>query len=105
VDFQVKEVYADDRAPTIEEICKLAEYPDRRINAIIYSIASGGFRVGACDYLRWGHVIPIERNSKVVAAKLSIYSGEDEEYFTFISFEAYNELAKWMDFRQQLGEH
>jgi hypothetical protein len=45
----VKEVYADYRAPTIVETCKLAEYPDRRIKAIIYSTASGGFRVGAWD--------------------------------------------------------
>jgi hypothetical protein len=28
--------FADDRAPTIEEIRRLAEYPDRRIKAIIY---------------------------------------------------------------------
>jgi len=96
--------FADDRAPTIEEIRKLCEYPDRRIKAIIYSMASGGFRVGAWDYLKWGHVIPIERSGKIVAAKMSIYSGEDEEYFTFISYEAYNELAKWMEFRQQSGE-
>jgi hypothetical protein len=39
--------FADDRGPTIEEIRRLAEYPDRRIKAIIYSMASGGFRVGA----------------------------------------------------------
>jgi integrase len=96
--------FADDRAPTIEEIRRLAEYPDRRIKAIIYSMASGGFRVGAWDYLKWGHVIPIERNGKIVAAKVIIYSGEDEEYFTFISHEAYNELAKWMEFRQHSGE-
>src|SRR5215204_755337 len=46
--------FADDRAPTIEEIRRLCEYPDRRIKAIIYSMASGGFRVGAWDYLKWG---------------------------------------------------
>jgi hypothetical protein len=96
--------FADDRAPTIEEIRKLCEYPDRRIKAIIYSMASGGFRVGAWDYLKWGHVIPIERNGKIVAAKMIIYSGEDEEYFTFISYEAYNELANSIEFRQQSGE-
>src|SRR5215210_3039484 len=96
--------YADDRAPTIEEIRRLAEYPDRRIKAIIYSMVSGGFRVGAWDYLKWGHVIPIEQNGKIVAAKMIIYSGEDEEYFTFISYEAYSELAKSIEFRQQSGE-
>jgi len=40
-------------------------------------MASGGFRVGAWDYLKWGHVIPIERNRKIVAAKMIIYSGEN----------------------------
>ena len=30
---------ANDRAPTIEEIQKLVEYPDRRIKAIIYTMA------------------------------------------------------------------
>jgi hypothetical protein len=45
---------ANDRAPTIEEIRRLAEYPDRRIKPTIYSMASDGFRVGAVEYLKWG---------------------------------------------------
>jgi integrase len=44
--------YADDRIPTIEEIRKLLEYPDRRIKAIIYTMASSGIRLAAWDYLR-----------------------------------------------------
>ena len=49
---------ANDRAPTIEEISKIIEYPDRRIKVIIYTMASSGIRVGAWDYLKWKHIIP-----------------------------------------------
>ena len=53
---------ANDRSPTIEEIKKLIEYPDRRIKLIIYCMVSGGFRIGSWDYLRWKHVIPLTNN-------------------------------------------
>jgi integrase len=45
--------YADDRAPTIEEIRRIIEYPDRRIKAIVYTMTSSGIRVGAWDFLKW----------------------------------------------------
>jgi hypothetical protein len=48
--------YADDRIPTIEELRKLLDYPDRRMKAIICTMTSSGIRLGAWDYLRWGHI-------------------------------------------------
>jgi hypothetical protein len=96
--------YADDRIPTIDEIQKLLEYPDRRIKAIVYTMTSSGIRLGAWDYLKWGQVRPIEKDGQVVAARILVYSEEDEEYFSFISKVAYNALKEWMKYREESGE-
>lgn len=45
---------ANDRAPTLEEIHKMIEYPDRRMKSIIFTMASSGIRHGAWDYLPVG---------------------------------------------------
>jgi hypothetical protein len=96
--------YANDRAPTIEEIRKIIEYPDRRIKSIVLIMASSGIRLGAWDYLRWKHIIPITREGKIVAAKIRVYQGDPEEYFSFITPEAYFELEKWLLYRGECGE-
>jgi integrase len=96
--------FANDRAPTIEEIRKIGEYPDRRIKAVVYTMASSGIRLGAWDYLRWGNIKPIQRDGKVVAAKIIVYAGDEDEYFTFVTSEAYAELEKWMAYRSGCGE-
>lgn len=80
------------------------EYPDRRLKAIIYTMTSSGIRLGAWNFLRWGDIEPINQNGKVVAAKLKVYSGEEEQYLTFITDKAYFELEKWMTFRSYSGE-
>lgn len=96
--------YADDRAPTLMEIQKIAEYPDRRVKALLYTMASSGIRLSAWDYLRWGHIRPIKRDGNVVAARVIVYAGDPEEYFSFITFEAYHELEKWIKYREEAGE-
>jgi integrase len=97
--------YADDRAPTIEEIRRIIEYPDRRIKAIVYTMTSSGIRLGAWDYLQWGHIKPVRVNNQIIAAKIIVYAGEEgDEYFSFITPEAYYELEKWMRYRKDCGE-
>jgi integrase len=98
---------SDDRIPTLYEIHKLIEYPDRRIKTIVLIMLSSGIRLGAWDYLKWKHIKPIEREGeggKILAAKISVYAGDDEEYFSYITPEAYYSLKEWMDFRASYGE-
>jgi hypothetical protein len=96
--------YGDDRAPTVDEISQIMKYPDRRIKPIILVMASSGIRGGAWDYLKWKHIIPIKRDGQIIAAKIIVYSGEADEYYSFITPEAYFALNEWMSFRQSYGE-
>ena len=102
---KVKE-QADDRAPTMDEIRKLLEYPDLRIKPIVLTMISSGMRVGAWDYLKWKHIIPLkDKNDDIIAAKIIIYAGEPEQYYSFITKEAYQSLNDWMNYRSSFGEN
>ena len=92
---------ANDRAPTTEEIKKLLEYPDRRIKPIVYTMISSGIRLGAWDHLKWKHIVPIKDEKEVLAAKINVYAGEPDEYYSFITPEAYNSLLDWIKFREE----
>jgi hypothetical protein len=97
--------YSNDRAPTIVEIKKLLDFPDRRIKVIVLVMISSGIRVGAWDYLKWKHIIPIKNeNGEVIAAKIIVYAGTREEYFSFITPEAFTALQEYIDFRASCGE-
>jgi integrase len=67
---------ADDRAPTIDEIRRIVEYPDRRIKAIVCTMCSSGIRLGAWDYLRWKDIQPAkaidDNKEKILAAKIIV---------------------------------
>jgi integrase len=96
---------SNDRIPTSDEIIELLKYPDRRIKPIAYTMISSGIRVGAWDWLKWKHIIPsYDENNQLIAAMIIVYDGEPEQYFSFITPEAYNSLREWMEFREKQGE-
>ncbi|SRR5712692_3176201 len=97
--------YALDRAPTLKEMRYMVANSDIRFQAILLTMSSSGIRIGAWDYLNWGHVEPVEKEGSVVAAKLTVYAGEPEEYFTFVTAEACEKLEEYMKFRQEHGEN
>ena len=93
-----------DRIPTKDEIKQLLKNSDRRLKASVLVMISSGIRVGAWDYLRWGDIMPIIKNDKVVAARMIVYRGEQDEYATFITPEAYQALKEYIEFRISHGE-
>ena len=56
--------------------------------------------IGAWDYLKWKNVkLKFNDKGELLAAELLVYEDEGEEYFTFITPEAYHALMDYMDFR------
>jgi integrase len=96
--------YANDRAPTLEEIQKITDYPDRRIKPIVYLMASSGIRLGAFDYLKWGDIEPITKDDNCIAAKIRVYAEDEEECYSFTTEEAYESLREWINYRKESGE-
>jgi len=96
---------SDDRAPTLEEIRLLLEYPDVRIRPIVLCMISSGIRIGSWDYLKWKHIIPVhDTEGFLIAAKVIVYAGEADQYFTFITSESYDAIKNWMTYRESYGE-
>lgn len=100
---------SDDRPPSREEILTLLkDYQDRRLKVIVLFMISSGIRIGAWNYLKWKHVEPIyeQKNDEnsLIAAKVIVYAGTPDKYYSFITPEAYIALKEWMDYRQLHGE-
>ena len=96
--------YGQDRIPTVEEIKQILSYPDRRIKPAVLVMLSSGIRVGAFDYLNWGHIEKIEEKGQLVAGIIKVYAGTSDEYFSFITPECYEALDEYIAFRKSSRE-
>ncbi len=52
--------YGQDRIPTVDEVKRILAYPDRRVKPAVLLMLSSGIRIGAFDYLSWGHIEKVE---------------------------------------------
>jgi integrase len=82
-----------------EEIQKLLNFADERIRAVILLLVSSGCRVGSIPTL---HVRDIEKCGDVY--KLIIYENQEEEYFSFITKEAFDAVQSYLSMRTRMGE-
>jgi integrase len=88
-----------DRGYTHEEIRKILDFSDQRIRTALLILASTGIRIGALYSLS---IHDLEKFDDVY--KITVYSGDKEEYFAFCTPEAANEIDTYLDFRKRHGE-
>ena len=96
--------YALDRFPTIDEIREIVDAADSRGKALTLVLVTSGVREGAIGYFKIQDYSAIEREGKIVAGRLVVYRGEDEEHTVFITPEAVHSLTKYIQFRKDHGE-
>ena len=88
------------RGYTHQEVRKLLDIADERIRAVILLLVSSGCRIGAIPTL---NVRDIEKSGDV--HKVTIYENDEEEYFSFITGEAYDAVESYLSMRKRMGEN
>jgi integrase len=88
-----------DRAYTHEEIQQILEYADERAKCAFTLLASTGCRIGALPSMKIGDLERIEN-----LYKISVYSGDNEEYFTFCTPECAKQIDSYLQYREKRGE-
>jgi integrase len=88
-----------DRGYTHEEIQTILSFCDQRIKTIFLILDSTGIRMGALRFLKLHDMSRIGEGYKI-----TIYSGDRQEYFTFCTPECAKEIDTYIDFRNRHGE-
>lgn len=93
------EIVGRDRGYTHEEIQQILSFTDQRVKTAFLVLASTGMRIGALSPLKVGDLERIDDLYKV-----TVYSGEKEQYITFTTPEAAKEIDSYLEFRKRRGE-
>ena len=95
--------FALDRIPTMDELRAIVENSDMRGRALTLAFCTSGIREGAVEWLKVGNFSPVKID-KTTLGRLVVYEGEEEQYVTFVSPEAYDALTKYVAWRKEHGE-
>lgn len=98
-----EETLSENRPYTTEELQKLVKLLSRTPNwlAFIHVMSASGTRAGFVEYLKMKDILDMPNTN---CKALRIYSGQKEEYYTFIHEEAVNALNDHLDERRRKGE-
>ncbi len=87
------------RAYTHEEIKQTVDYSDHRVRTMFLVLASTGVKVGGLRHIKLKDLV-----DKGDVYKLTVYPGDDEEYFTFTTPESKTAIDNYLNFRKRNGE-
>lgn len=93
------EIAGKDRGYTHEEIQTILGFSDQRLKTAYLILASTGMRIGALISLKVGDLERIQDLYKV-----TVYSGDKEQYTTFTTPEAAKEIDAYLEYRKRRGE-
>ena len=94
------EIAGKARGYTHQEIQTILEFSDQRLKTAYLILASTGMRIGGLISLKVGDLEKIQDLYKV-----TVYSGEKEQYITCTTPEAAKEIDAYLQYRKRRGEH
>lgn len=92
-----------DTAYTREQIHIMLDNCSQSQKVIILLLASTGMRVGSLPQLDLSCLKPIKVGNQILY-KITVYSLEQEEYYTFCSFECAKAIDEYLEYRKRFGE-
>jgi integrase len=94
------EIAGRDRPYTHQEIQQILNFSDQRIKTAFLILSSTGIRIGALSKLKLSDLERIDDLYKVV-----LYSGDKDQYISFVTPECTKEIDAYLEYRKRRGEH
>ena len=92
-----------DKAYTYDQINRLLDIADERMQAIILLLSSSGIRIGSIPGLRLRNIEKLESEYGIIY-KITVYEGFNEEYVTFCTPECATVIDNYLKMRERYGE-